>query len=181
MVFSALTFALSPLAVLLAPYVVTTLHISTGWIGLIQAGDTIGNILGGMALALAPQRVKPRALIIVGMFMLAALIASIAVATTVASLLVAYFVFGLLTVAIQTGIGALTQTEVDNAMMGRFIGLMSIAPSTVSVLAMAFCGTLGAVLGIRNIFLISGALLAVSTILAWRQFQRATQLPGEAQ
>jgi hypothetical protein len=52
------------------------------------------------------------------------------------------------------------------------------APSTVSVLVMAFCSTLGAVLGTRNIFLISSALLAVGATLAWRQFQRATQLRG---
>ncbi|HEX3781549.1 MAG TPA: MFS transporter [Pseudonocardiaceae bacterium] len=180
LVFSALTFALSPMAVLLAPYVVDTLHISTGWIGLIQAGDTAGNLVGGALIVLAANRVTPQALIITGMITLAALIAAIGLATTVATLLVVYFVFGLLTVAIQTGIGALTQTEVDNTMMGRFIGLMSITPSTVSVLAMAFCGSLGAVLGIRNVFVISGVVLAVCTILAVRQFHRRAGFHREA-
>ncbi|GLY82805.1 MFS transporter [Actinoallomurus iriomotensis] len=174
LVFSALTFALSPMAVLLTPYVVDTLHISTGWVGLIQSGDTAGNILGGVLIALLARRVRPRALIIFGMSALAALIASLAWTTTVVGLLAAYLVFGLLTVAIQTGIGALTQTEVDNALMGRFIGLMSIVPSTVSVLAMTFSGLAGAALGIQNIFLISGAVLATATVLSWRSFRRAS-------
>ncbi|MGI5227271.1 hypothetical protein [Actinoallomurus sp. CA-142502] len=86
-----------------------------------------------------------------------------------AGLPAAYLVFGLLTVAIQTGIGALTQTEVDNALMG----LMSIVPSTVSVLAMTFSGLAGAALGIQNIFLISGAVLATATVLSWHTFRRA--------
>ena len=175
LVFSALTFALSPMAVLLTPYVVDTLHISVGWIGLIQAGDTAGNIVGGILVALAATRIKPRVLIIVGMMALAALIAALALATTVATLLVAYFAFGLLTVSVQTGIGALTQTEVDNSLMGRFIGLMSIVPSTVSVLAMTFSGALGTALGVQTIFVISGTILAISTSLAWYHFHRATR------
>jgi MFS family permease len=59
LVFTALTFALSPMAVLLAPYVVDTLRISTGWIGLIQAGDTAGNIAGGVLVTLAARRLRP--------------------------------------------------------------------------------------------------------------------------
>jgi hypothetical protein len=161
------------MAVLLTPYVVDTLHISTGWVGLIQSGDTAGNILGGVFITLLARCVRPRALIIFGMSALAALIASLAWTTTAAGLLAAYLVFGLLTVAIQTGIGALTQTEVDNALMGRFIGLMSIVPSVVSVLAMTFSGLAGVALGIQNIFLISGAVLATATVLSWHSFRRA--------
>jgi len=175
LLFAALTFALSPMAVLLTPYVVDTLHISASWIGPIQAGDTAGNILGGTLVALAARRVRAPSLATGGMVALAALIASIAWATTVPALMAAYFVFGLLTVAVQTGIGTLTQTQVDNALMGRFIGLMSIVPSTVSVLAMAFSGTLGAVLGVRNILLVCGAVLFTGTVLARRQLARAAR------
>lgn len=173
LVFAALTFALSPMAVLLTPYVVDTLHIPTGWIGLIQSGDTAGNILGGLLVAVAARRVQPRALIGVGMFGLAALIASLAWTTTVVGLVLCYFVFGLLTVTVQTGIGALVQTEVDNALMGRFMGLMSIVPSVVSVLAMAFAGTAGAALGVRTVFVVSAVVLAAATALAARQLHRA--------
>ncbi|SDM58352.1 hypothetical protein SAMN05421869_14826 [Nonomuraea jiangxiensis] len=98
---------------------------------------------------------------------LGVLIACIAVTTTVAGLLAVYFVFGLLTVAVQTGIGALTQSEVDNALMGRFVGLMSIVPNTVSVLSLAFSGAVGAALGARTMFVISGAILACGTAVAW--------------
>lgn len=173
LVFGALTFALGPMAVLVTPYVVDTLHVSAGWLGPIQAGDTAGNVVGGVLVALAARRLRPRGLVTVGMLALAVLVAAIAVATTVPALIVAYFVFGLLTVSIQTGIGALTQTEVDNALMGRFMGLMSIVPSTVSVAAMAFAGGLGAVVGVRNVFLLSGLVLAAGTVPAWREFRRA--------
>jgi MFS family permease len=161
------------MAVLLTPYVVDTLHISTSWIGVIQSGDTAGNILGGALLAVAARRLRPRTLISTAMIVLAVLIASIAWVTTVAGLLAVYFVFGLLTVAVQTGIGALVQTEVDNALMGRFMGLMSIVPNTVSVIAMAFSGTAGALLGVRNVFVISGAVLAAGALVARREFRRA--------
>lgn len=177
LVFSALTFALSPMAVLLTPYVVDTLHISTGWIGVIQAGDTAGNIVGGTIAAATARHLRPRALILTGTAMLAAVIASLARTTTVTTLFAAYLVFGLLTVIIQTGIGALTQTEVDNTLIGRFIGLMSIIPGAVSVLAMTVVGSLGAAVGIRTVFLISGGILALGTIAAWHQFHRTPDSP----
>lgn len=46
-------------------------------------------------------------------------------------------VFGLLTVAVRTGIGLLSQSAVANALMDRLVSLMSITPSAVSVLARA--------------------------------------------
>ncbi|EWC63310.1 hypothetical protein UO65_1308 [Actinokineospora spheciospongiae] len=175
LVFSALTFALSPMAVLLAPYVVDTLHISTGWIGVIQSGDTAGNLIGGVLVLVLAKRINPRLMIITGMVLLAALIAALPLAATVVALLVAHLIFGLLTVSIQTGIGALIQTEVDNALMGRFMGLMSIIPSTVSIFGMAFAGSFGALLGIQTVFVTCGAVLAVGTALAWSQFRRAAR------
>lgn len=174
LVFGALAFALSPMAVLLAPYVVDTLHISAGWIGVIQSGDTAGNILGGVVLTVAAGRLRPRALTVTGMLLLAGVIASLAWATTVPALVGGYFMFGLITVMIQTGMGALAQSEVDNALMGRFTGLMAVIPGTVSVLGVAFGGALGAALGVRPVFAISGAVLAISTVLAWHQFRAPT-------
>jgi MFS family permease len=175
LVVGALTFALSPMTVLLAPYVVDTLHISTGWIGVIQSGDTAGNLLGGVLVLVLAKRVNPRLMIITGMVLLAALIAALPLAATVVALVIAYLVFGLLTVSIQTGIGGLIQTEVDNALMGRFMGLMSIIPSAVSIFGMAFSGSLGALLGIETIFVICGTVLAAGTGLAWLQFRRAAR------
>ncbi|TQS27173.1 MFS transporter [Microbispora sp. KK1-11] len=171
LVFGALAFALTPMAVMLTPYVVDTLHITVGWLGPIQAGDTVGTIIGGALLALVARRVRPRGLVLAGMVALGALIASIAVTTTVAGLMAVYFVFGLLTVTVQTGIGALTQSEVDNALMGRFIGLMSIVPNAVSVLSLAFSGAVGAALGVRTMFVVSGAVLAGGTAVAWYQLR----------
>jgi MFS family permease len=178
LVFNALTFALSPMAVLLTPYVVDTLHISTGWIGVIQAGDTAGNIVGGAVAAATARHLNPRTLILTGTAMLAAVITSLTWTTTVTTLFAAYVVFGLLTVMIQTGIGALTQTEVESALIGRFIGLMSIVPGAVSVLAMTVVGSLGAAVGIRTVFLISGGILALGAIAAWHQFHRAVGYGG---
>jgi MFS family permease len=171
LVFGALAFALAPMAVLLAPYVLDTLGISAAWIGPILAGDTVGNIAGGVLVALFARRIAPRKLVIVGMSALAAVIASTALAGTVPALMVVHLLFGLLTVSIQTGIGAVIQTEVDNALMGRFTGLMSIVPSTVSVLAVALTGSVGAVLGVRTVLVLSGAVLAVGAGFAWHRFR----------
>jgi hypothetical protein len=65
----------------------------------------------------------------------------------------------------------LSQAEVDNALMGRFFGLMSIVPSVVSVLAMAFAGTAGAAFGVRTVLVVCGIVLAVSTVATQRQLR----------
>jgi Transmembrane secretion effector len=72
LVFGALAFALAPMAVLLAPYVLDTLHISAAWIGPILAGDTVGNIAGGVLVAQLARRIAPRRLVLGGMSALAA-------------------------------------------------------------------------------------------------------------
>jgi predicted MFS family arabinose efflux permease len=180
LVFTALSFALSPMAVLLAPYVMDTLHLSTGWIGLIQAGDTAGNIAGGVLVTLAARRLRPATLVGLGMLLLGPLIAALALASTVPALFAGYLLFGLLTVAIQAGVGALIQTTVDNTLMGRFIGLLSIVPSTASVLAMAFAATAGAMLGVRTVLVLSGTLLTASAAAGWQALRHTDNRPDPA-
>lgn len=59
--------------------------------------------------------------------------------------------------------------------MGRFMRLMSIIPGTASVLGVTFSGALGAAVGVRTIFVVSGVILATNAVLAGHQFRRATR------
>jgi hypothetical protein len=110
---------------------------------------------------------------------LSVLLAALTLTRTVAGLVVVSVTFGLLTVALQTGIGALSQIAVDNALMGRFVGLMAVVPGIVSVVAMTFAGTAGAAFGVRAVFLAGGAVLAVTTASAWRGLRRPSGAADE--
>ncbi|HEX5117413.1 MAG TPA: hypothetical protein VFW65_19660 [Pseudonocardiaceae bacterium] len=52
---------------------------------------------------------------------------------------------------------------------------MSIIPGTASVLGVTFSGALGAAVGVRTIFVVSGVILATNAVLAGHQFRRATR------
>jgi MFS family permease len=168
MTFAALSFTLSPMAVLITPYAINVLHIHTVWLGVIQSGDTVGNIVGAVIIAILATRLRPPTAVTTGMILLAAVVASVSLASNVPELVAIFFAFGLVTVALQASMGALTQTTVDNAFVGRFMGLMGTIPATSSVLSIALAGSLASLIGVRTVLVGLAVVLTLASLLASR-------------
>jgi MFS family permease len=160
-------FAVSPLQVLLVPFLTNILHASIKWLGIVQGGDTLGNIIAAVALVGVATRINPKKLFVASVFILGAIIIGMGAAFNIPFLFFVMFILGLISVAFQTSIGTIMQKSVSNEVMGRVLALFEMVPGVASVISLALIGVLGATLGIRQTFFLAGALMAVSGIYAW--------------
>jgi DHA3 family macrolide efflux protein-like MFS transporter len=160
-------FAVSPLQVLMVPFLTNILHISIRWYGIVQGGDTLGNIIASVVLVGVASRVNSKLLFVISIFILGAIIIGIGAAFNIPFLFMVMFVLGLISVAFQTSIGTIMQQTVSNEVMGRVLSLFEMVPGVASVVSLALIGILGATLGIRETFFLAGGLMALSGVYAW--------------
>lgn len=160
-------FAVSPLQVLMVPFLTNMLHVSISWYGIVQGGDTLGNIIAAIVLVGIASRVNPKLLFVISIFILGGVIVGIGTAFNIPFLFTIMFILGLISVAFQTSIGTIMQKSVSNEVMGRVLALFEMVPGVASVVSLALVGVLGATLGIRQTFFLAGAVMALSGIYAW--------------
>lgn len=160
-------FAVSPLQVLLVPLLTNVLHTSLKWLGIVQGGDTLGNIIAAIILVGIATRVSTKILFVMSIFILGAVIVGIGIALNIPFLFFVMFILGLISVAFQTTIGTIMQKTVSNDVMGRVLSLFEMVPGVASVVSLALVGVLGATLGIRQTFFLAGGLMALSGVYAW--------------
>jgi len=162
-----LMFAVSPMQVLMVPFLTNILHSSIKWLGLVQGGDTLGNIIAAVILIGIGTRVSPKILFVTSIFILGAVIIGMGLASNIPFLFFVMFILGLISVAFQTSIGTIMQKTVSNDVMGRVLALFEMVPGVASVVSLALVGVLGATLGIRQTFFLAGGLMMLSGIYAW--------------
>lgn len=87
--------------------------------------------------------------------------------------MVTLFVVGCFVTPLQAAISTLLQTSVDNALLGRVQSAMNTTIGAANLISMACAGLLGALLGVRNVFILAGVVSVLAGLLAVRLF-RAT-------
>jgi MFS family permease len=76
------------------------------------------------------------------------------------------FGVGLVIVPLSSASGAMIQKIVSNELMGRVSSSFNVVTGAASLLSMALAGTLGATIGLRNVFLIAGVIVALAAVLS---------------
>jgi hypothetical protein len=84
---------------------------------------------------------------------------------------------GWLVTPIQAGVTSIVQTATEDATRGRVAALLGTAAGTASIASMAFGGIGGAVIGVRNVFLLSGLLVAAAAALVMLLFRAGATRP----
>lgn len=170
---SMLMFTAAPVQVLLVPFAVNTLRLSTTWLGVIQGGDTVGNIVGLLAIAALASRLKPAWMFTASVSGLGLIVAAIGMAFNIPSLVLIMFMVGILTVAFGTSAGTIMQQTVKNDVMGRVMSLADLCQGAASVIGLAAVGILGTLIDVRETFFLAGALMTLTGTYAWLALRKA--------
>lgn len=163
------------LNVLLAPFIINDLNFPATWFGAIEFAQTSAMILSGTAVALLAAKFKPTNIISVGLIGVGLVILPIAFINQVWQLFPILFVVGLMMTPLQASVATLVQTEVEDEMRGRISAALNALIQTASLVSMFAAGTAAAVLGVRNVFGLSGLITIVAglvTILIFRGYQK---------
>ena len=166
LVLAVTMLGLGAVNVLFIPFLVNTLHVRTEALGLVEAAQVTGMILGsGLVTGLA-ARLKSTQIIVGGMFGLGVLIATVGAAPALWAVLIGLFFVGLFLTPVQASVSTLMQTLVPAEKRGRAGSAMNTVITCASVISMGAAGTLGDALGIRQVFYLAGLIAIVAGVLA---------------
>jgi MFS transporter, DHA3 family, macrolide efflux protein len=152
--------------VLFVPLLINVLKVPPVWLGAVEGAQTAGMILGGVFLMGMISKVNTSWLVVVGLAALSVLVAGVGLAANVIVFAVVMFGVGLVIVPLSSAAGAMMQKIVSNELMGRVSSSFNVVTGAASLLSMALAGTLGANIGLRNVFLIAGVIVAFAAVVS---------------
>lgn len=145
--------------VLVVPLILNELQLPATWFGLVEFAQTAAMVLSGALVAVLAARMKPTTIISSTLAILGLMIALVAPVNSIILLIPILFVVGLVLTPLQAAIATISQTAVEDNMRGRTGAALSTMISTASLLSMALAGVLAQVVGLRNVFIIGGAVV----------------------
>lgn len=165
--------------VLLAPMIVNDLSLPETWFGAIEATQVVAMILSGATITILAAKIKPTSLVSGSLFFMGFVVLPIAFVNQIWQLFPILFAIGLLATPLNAGIATLVQTAVSNEILGRISGALNTVIQTASLISMFFAGSLATLVGLRQVFIISGLIVAISGLVAAYIFRG--QLPTNSQ
>jgi MFS family permease len=180
-----LTFAVTMLGlgavnVLIIPFLVNLLQAPTETLGIFDAAQVAGMILGGGLLAALAARLKTNQIIGIGMLLVGLFVGLFGASQTILMTLVCMFFIGLFIAPVQSTATTILQQTIPDDIRGRASSAMNTTISLANVVSMACAGWLGDQLGIRPVFWLAGGLTLCASLLAVVMMREPAQAPGAA-
>lgn len=168
---SVTMLGLGAVNVLLAPFVVNDMGLPETWFGALEFAQSAAMILSSLFITALASRFKSTTIISVGLIVLGVVFAWFSRSSSMWQLFMAMFLVGLAAAPINAGIATTMQTSVANDILGRVSAALHAVINTMSLVSMFLAGSLAAIVGVRNVFLLAGALVTVAGIASWQVFK----------
>jgi MFS family permease len=159
--------------VLFVPLLLNDLRVAATWFGAMEGAQTASMVLAGGVVGTLGARFRPTSIMTTCLAGTALIIALLAGVSSVGHVIVLLFLVGWLITPLQASVATIAQTQVVDALRGRVGAALNAVIQTTSILSMAFAGLLGEVVGIRNVFLIAGGVVAVAALASLVLFRGA--------
>jgi len=150
------------LNVLLTPLIVNELNLPETWFGAVDLAQTGGMLIGGALITVLASRFSSPRIISVGLVVLGISAALFAGVTQIWHLFPILFAIGLVVTPLNASIATIMQTAVSNEILGRVSGALNAVIQTSSLISMFFAGFVAALVGVRNVFIISGFIIVIA-------------------
>lgn len=177
--FSVTMLGLGAVNVLFVPFVVNVLKTQIAALGFLEGAQVAGMVIGSVMVAAIAARIKTKQLIAGSVFALGVLIALAGASPDAIVLGVLIVCVGFVVTPAQAAVATLMQREVPNEMRGRVSASSNSIITLSSLISMVLAGTLGDVLGIRQVFYLAGAIVVLASLLAIVMLRESPRdLPG---
>ena len=154
--------------VLLVPLIVEDLMVPETWFAGFEGAQVVSMVAASAITATIARRFGTTKVIVAGVVGISLSVAAISTVQAPWQLVVILFLVGWAVAPLQASASTLVQTEVDDSVRGRTGSALNTVLTGANVVSMAFAGTLAAGIGVRNVFLISGAIgLIAAGLAAW--------------
>lgn len=159
-------FGLGAVNVLFLPLLIRVLEVSPAWLGAVDLAQSVSMILSAGLVGVLAARLRATTIVTVCLIGLGVIVALIGQSTSVAHVLFLLFLMGWLVTPVQASVVTLMQTGVEDAARGRVMATLQAAMSGASIASMLFAGVFGDLLGVRTVFLLSGAIVLAGGVLS---------------
>jgi len=168
------------LNVLLTPLIVNELNLPETWFGAVDLAQTGGMLIGGALITVLASRFSSPRIISVGLVVLGISAALFAGVTQIWHLFPILFAIGLVVTPLNASIATIMQTAVSNEILGRVSGALNAVIQTSSLISMFFAGFVAALVGVRNVFIISGFIIVIAGLASNRVFRNYKPVADDA-
>lgn len=159
--------------VLLIPLIVEDLMVPETWFAGFEGAQVVSMVAASAITATLARRFGTTNLIVAGVIGISVCVAAMSTVQAPWQMVVILFLVGWAIAPLQASASTLVQTEVDDSVRGRTGSALNTVLTGANVVSMAFAGTLAAGIGVRNVFLVSGAIGIVAAGLAAWMFKSA--------
>lgn len=173
-------FGLGAVNVLFLPLIVDVLQVSPVWLGGVDAAQSASMILSAGIVAVLAARLRPTTIITVAILAAGILVGLTGAATEIWQVLLLLFAIGWFITPLQASVVTIMQTGVPDAARGRVMATLQASMSGASIGSMALAGVFGDLVGIREVFVASGAIVVVGGLLAAGLYRGADQAAAPA-
>ena len=157
--------------VLAVPFIVNDLQVPPTWMAGVELAQTIGMILAAGLVAALAARLAATSIITAGLAGIGICVVVLGGISAAWQMLVLLFVVGLILTPLQAMMSTVLQTQTADAARGRVASLLSASVSTASVVSMAVGGVLGDIIGVRGVFVSSGGVVLLASLMALLLFR----------
>jgi MFS family permease len=164
--FAVTMLGLGAVNVLIVPFLVNQLAVPTEVLGVIEAAQVIGMVVGSAVVATLAARLKVNQIITAGIMLVGLFVALFGAAQVTGVALLALFFVGLSITPVQAASSTIMQQAVPDEKRGRAGSAMNTVITLASVISMGCAGVLGDALGIRQVFYLAGGITIFAGLLA---------------
>jgi MFS family permease len=148
------------------PFMIRELQINPVWAGPVEGAQTASMVLAAAIVAPLGRRLGASGVVVLGLAGAAVVVALLSAVWDVWSLIAVVFAVGWFITPLQAATATIIQSATGDEMRGRVIATFQTAMSTTTILSTALAGIFADQLGIRNVFLIGGAVAGLGAVTA---------------
>jgi MFS family permease len=165
--------------VIWVPYLQRTFGIGAEGLGIVDAAQGAGMLVGGLLLGVIAARIRKSILSGAGLLLIGIMFALMGVSPLFSMIVVESFLVGLALVPVQSALATIMQVSVPDLKRGRVGSSMGAIQTSGSLLSMAFASFFGEQIGLKNVYLVIGVFIFLSGILGFWLLQE-TPVPKPA-
>ncbi len=137
----------------------------TGAFGALEAAVGTGYLAGSLALVALAPRVRKGRTMIAGLAVMGACLALVATTESVWAAAIPFVIFGVANAAALIAVDTYLQQAVPEGMLGRVLGTRFTITQGMYALSVLAGGALAAIVDVRLLFAVAGAIVAVSALV----------------
>lgn len=164
------------------PYLQRTFGIGAEGLGIVDAVQGAGMVLGGLLLGIVAARLSRPVMSGFGMLVIGVMFALMGYSPLFWLIVLESFLLGVAIVPVQSALMTIMQVSVPDLMRGRVGSSMGAINTAGSLMSMMFATFFGEKIGLRNVYLVIGTFVFLAGILGfWLLREPEAQAPAQIQ